>query len=144
MRSLRPAAHEDSPITEIPASFHDLLTALGVGVLTTIGGDGLPQTTALWYLFADGQVRLSLNKSRQKTKNLQCNPNVTFFLLDPANPYRTIEIRGKAALTPDDEYTFADRLGQHYGGANLRDNDRPGESRVVVAIAPVKVNTFGG
>ncbi len=131
-------------MAEIPASFHDLLTAPGVGVLTTIGADGLPQTTALWYLFEDGQVRLSLNRARQKTKNLERNPNVSFFLLDPANPYRTIEVRGTATITPDDDYTFADRIGQQYGGANVRDNDRPGESRVIVAIEPVKVNTFGG
>ena len=131
-------------MTEIPVSFHNLLSAPGVGILTTIGADGLPQTTALWYLFEDDQVRLSLNRSRQKTKNLQRNPSVSFFLLDPANPYRTIEIRGKATLTPDDDYTFAERLGLHYGVANLRDNDGPGESRVAVAIEPVRVNTFGG
>lgn len=131
-------------MAEIPASFHDLLTAPGVGVLTTIGPGGLPQTTALWYLFEDGQVRLSLNTARQKTKNLSHNPNVTFFLLDPANPYRTIEIRGTAIITPDGDYHFAERVGQHYGGADLRNNDGPGETRVVVAIEPAKVNTFGG
>ena len=34
---------------------------------------------------------------------------------------------------------FADRVGAKYGGANLREMDQPGESRVVVTIEPTKV-----
>jgi PPOX class probable F420-dependent enzyme len=130
-------------MSEIPSAVNDLLTAPGVGILTTLGPDGNPQTTALWFLFEEGKVRLSLNTTRQKTRNLRRNPNVSFFLMDPANPYRTLEVRGTATIEPDDDYVFADRLGAHYGGARLCDNDRPGESRVVVTIEPTKVNTFG-
>ena len=32
---------------------------------------------------------------------------------------------------------------REYGGADLSANDRPGESRVVVSLQPVKVNTWG-
>lgn len=129
-------------MAEIPASFHDLLTAPGVGILTTINPDGTPQTTALWYLFEDGRVKLSLNTARQKTKNLTRDPHVSFFLLDPANPYRTIEVRGTVALAPDDDYAFAGRIGAQYGGADVRDNDRPGETRVIVTLQPTRVVTF--
>ncbi|HEV2529858.1 MAG TPA: PPOX class F420-dependent oxidoreductase [Thermomicrobiales bacterium] len=120
-----------------------LIDAANVGILTTLGPDGAPQTTALWYLFEDGQVKISLNTSRQKARNLSRDPRVSFFLMDPANPYRTVEFRGTATVEPDDDYRFAERIGARYGGANLRDNDRPGETRVVVTIAPVKVLTFG-
>ncbi len=34
---------------------------------------------------------------------------------------------------------FADRVGAKYN-ANLRDQDQPGQSRVKVAIRPVRVN----
>jgi PPOX class probable F420-dependent enzyme len=130
-------------VTEIPAVAHDLLAAPGVGILTTIGPDGRPQTTALWYLFDEGKVTFSLNTARQKTRNLQRDPNVTFFLMDPANPYRTLEVRGTATVAPDDDYAFARRVGAHYGGADLSRNDRPGEARVVVTLEAEKVNTFG-
>jgi PPOX class probable F420-dependent enzyme len=128
----------------LPESFKDLLAAPGVAILTTQGQDGFPQTSALWFLLDDdGKIKVSLNSSRQKTINLLRDPHVSFFFVDPANPYHTLEIRGLAEAEPDPDYVFADKVGQHYGGANLRDNDRPGETRYVVTINPVKVHTFG-
>lgn len=89
----------------------------------------------------DGTVKLSLNRSRQKTKNLERNPHVSFFVLDHTNPYRTLEFRALAEVAPDPSYVFADRIGKKYG-ANLRQMDRPGESRVVVTLRPVNVNAI--
>jgi len=50
-----------------------------------------------------------------------------------------LEIRGDAEITPDDDYSFADRFGAKYQ-ANLRDHDRPGDRRVIVTIKPTRVN----
>lgn len=128
---------------DIPDSHKDLLTT-PVGVLTTNGTDGFPQVSALWYLYDDdGALRLSLNSTRQKVKNMQRRPEVTFFVLDPANPYRTLEIRARAEINEDPDGAFALKLGKKYGGVDVRDNDRPGERRVVVTLHPVKVNTWG-
>jgi PPOX class probable F420-dependent enzyme len=127
-------------VAALPASHRDLLRT-DVAVLATIGPDGYPQLTALWFLADDAaMVRLSLNTSRQTVRSLQQHPECTLFLLDPASPYRTLEIRARAEIQPDPEYAFADNLGQKYR-ANLRQNDRPGESRAVVTLHPVKVNT---
>lgn len=127
-----------------PESRKDLLNA-PVATLATIGKDGYPQVTALWFLYDedDDTLKISLNTSRQKTKNLQAHPECTLFILDPANPYRTLEVRARAEVTPDPDYAFADKVGAKYGGADMRQNDRPGESRVVVALRPVKINTWG-
>ncbi len=122
-----------------PESHKDLLRA-DVAILATIGRSGFPQVTALWFLFdEDGQVKLSLNTTRQKTKNLQAHPECTLFILDRANPQRTLEIRARAEISPDWDYIFAEKLGKKYG-ADLRKIDRPGESRVMVILRPVKVN----
>jgi len=127
----------------VPASHQDLLAA-NVAILTTIGKDGYPQVTALWFLAdEDGLVKLSLNTARQKTKNLLANPQCTFFVIDQVNLFHTLEIRARAEITPDPDYVFADKLGAKYGGANLRTMDRPGESRVIVTLQPVKINTNG-
>jgi PPOX class probable F420-dependent enzyme len=123
--------------TEIPESHRDLLD-LPVATLATIGSDGRPQLSEVWFLADDGNPRLSLNTTRQKLRNLQRRPASTLFLLDLANPYRYVEIRGDAEITPDDDYAFADRVGAKYG-ADLRQNDRPGERRVVVTIKPSRV-----
>jgi PPOX class probable F420-dependent enzyme len=127
-----------APMVDVPESHRDLLNAL-VATFATVGPDGRPQLSEVWFLAEDGELRLSLNTTRQKVKNLAVRPACTLFLLDVANPYRYLEVRGDAELTPDDGYAFADRVGAKYG-AELRQMDKPGESRVMVTVRPVKVN----
>jgi PPOX class probable F420-dependent enzyme len=122
---------------QIPDTHRDLLD-LPVATLATIGSDGRPQLSEVWFLAEDGEPKVSLNTTRAKVRNLQERPACTVFLLDLANPYRYLEIRGDAELTPDDDYAFADRVGAKYG-ADLRVNDRPGERRVVVTVRPSRV-----
>ena len=130
------------PETTIPASHRDLLRT-DVAMLTTLGADGYPQTTALWFLAEDdGTIKLSLNRARQKTRNLERRPEVTFFVLDRANPMRTLEVRARAEVAADPDYAFADRIGAKYGGVDLRKMDQPGQSRVVVTLHPVRVNAI--
>jgi len=129
-------------MTTFPESHQDLLQA-DVGTLTTKGHDGYPQVTALWFLFDEGVIKLSLNAARQKVKNLQADPKCTFFVLDTANPYRTLEVRAQAKIDADDDYAFAQKLGTKYGGVDFGEIDEPGETRVVVSLVPVKVNTYG-
>ncbi len=127
------------PAPSVPSTHVDLLDA-SVATLATVGPDGRPQVSAVWFLADEGVVKVSLNVARQKTKNLAANPAVTVFILDPANPARYLEIRGDATLDPDDDYAFASRLGAKYGGADLRAMDGPDGRRVVVTVDPVRIN----
>ncbi|HEY7626109.1 MAG TPA: PPOX class F420-dependent oxidoreductase, partial [Ilumatobacteraceae bacterium] len=106
----------------VPDSHRDLLDA-PVATLATIGADGRPQLSAVWFLADDDGVRISLNTARQKTKNLAKRSPATLFILDTANPARYLEIRGDATLEPDDDYAFADQVGAKYGGIDLRTID---------------------
>jgi len=124
--------------TTIPENFRDLLSA-DCATLATIGPDGRPQLTEVWFLHDDDGVAISLNTSRQKTKNLLERPECTLFILDPAGPYRYLEIRGDAEITSDDDYEFADIFGAKYK-ADLRVMDQPGQKRVVARIKPARVN----
>jgi PPOX class probable F420-dependent enzyme len=99
----------------------------------------MPQQTAVWFLHEDGQLKLSLNTSRLKTKNLMKRPQCSLLVLDPAVPQRYLEVRGTAEIEPDDDYAFARKVGAKYGGADLSDHDGPGEGRVIVTIQPANV-----
>lgn len=125
----------------IPESHRDLLNSR-VAIMATIGPDGRPQVSALWFLAQDGTVKMSLNTSRQKTKNLRRNPHVSVLLLDHANPGRYVELRGDAEIEPDSDYRFADLVGAKYG-VDLRSRDRPGEGRTIVTIHPLRVRVWG-
>jgi PPOX class probable F420-dependent enzyme len=124
----------------IPESHHDLLDGQ-FATLATVGPDGRPQLSEIWFLRDGDAVAISLNSARQKTKNLTADPRVTVFLLDLSAPYRYLEIRGDAEVTPDDDYSFADQVGAKYE-SDLRVHDQPGESRVKVTVRPVRVNAI--
>jgi PPOX class probable F420-dependent enzyme len=125
-------------VAEFPQSHADLLDAQ-FATLATIGRGGEPQLTEVWFLYEDGELKLSLNTSRLKTKNLKARPQCSLFVLDLENPYRYLDVRGTARIEPDDDYAFADRVGAKYGGSDLREHDGPGETRVVVTIEPSNV-----
>jgi PPOX class probable F420-dependent enzyme len=124
-------------MTDFPDSHKDLLNAQ-VATLATVARDGSPQLTEVWFLYDDGELKLSLNTTRRKTRNLVARPQCSLFLLDLSNPYRYMDVRGRARIERDDDYEFAHRLGAKYG-ADLRENDGPGETRVAVTIEPVSV-----
>lgn len=127
---------------KVPDSHRDLLEATGVAVLSTVGADGRPQSTAIWYLFDGDVVRTSLLTTRQKYRNMQRHPLATLFLLDPANPYRTLELRADVTVDDDPTLTFFDRIVRHYGhDPTTFPAERDG--RVIATFAPRRVVANG-
>lgn len=124
-------------MTQFPASHRDLLDAQ-VATLATIGSDGGPQLTEVWFLHDDGELKLSLNTSRVKTRNLFKRPQCSLLVLDLNNPYRYLVVRGHARIEPDDDYALAGKVDAKYG-SNVRDHDQPGDNRVAVTIEPDRV-----
>ena len=116
-----------------------------MGVLATLGRDGFPQVTAVWFLWdqREGVLRMSLNTARQKVKNLRKRPEASFLIMDPASPYKTLELRGRVEMEMDEAYQFAEQVGKKYGGVNFWAGDAPGDKRLKVTLRPVKVNTWG-
>jgi PPOX class probable F420-dependent enzyme len=124
-------------MTTFPDSHQDLLDGQFAS-LATLGGDGFPQLTEIWFLHDDDELKLSLNDARLKTRNLRKRPQCSLLLLDLENPYRYLEVRGTARIEPDDDYEFARKVGAKYD-ADLSEHDRPGEKRVVATVEPANV-----
>lgn len=130
-------------MTHIPDSHKDIIEKAQVVILGTVGPNDEPQVTALWFHFDGETLRLSINDTRQKLKNLQLEPQASAFFIDTENPYRTIELRGTVTIEPDPDYDFASKVGEKYGGVDMRQMDKPGEVRSVVTLNVEKVHTFG-
>jgi PPOX class probable F420-dependent enzyme len=126
----------------VPESHAELLRMPLVGVLTTIGADGLPQSTALWYLFDEGELKISVLTSRQKYRNLLANPKATLFIFDPSSTGKTLEIRGEIEVRPDPDKAQAARFAPTYGSA-ASTWDPPDTSRAVLVLHPARIVTFG-
>lgn len=124
-------------MTTFPDSHKDLLDA-PVAQLATVGRDGYPQLTSTWFVFDDGQIKLSLNGTRVKTRNIAADTKVGLLIPDPQNPYRYLAVRANAVISDDRDGALAGKVNAKYD-ANVEDNDKPGEERVAVTLEPVGV-----
>jgi PPOX class probable F420-dependent enzyme len=123
---------------DVPDTHRDLLDGQ-FATLATIDDDGYPQLTEVWFLHDDGELQISLNSSRRKTHNLEQRPECSVLLLDVQNPYRYLEVRGRARLEPDRDGAIASKVGSKYG-ADLQEYDQPGDTRFVLTVEPKKVH----
>jgi PPOX class probable F420-dependent enzyme len=128
--------------TTIPPTHRDLLEAPIPVALATIGPTGHPQVTAIWLILDGDTVVTSLTEARQKLKNLRARPQATLFVIDPANPYRTLEVRGDVTIEPDPELTTLVRVLDAYN-TDLASFGGPTEDRVVVTLRPTSVVAQG-
>jgi len=98
----------------IPASHLDLLTRPICGVLTTMGGDGQPQSSLVWVDVDGACARVNTTLERQKGRNLLANPKVSLLVVDPDNTARFIQVRGDAELVTDGALDHLDALTRSY------------------------------
>jgi PPOX class probable F420-dependent enzyme len=131
-----------TPVIDIPDSHAEFFAAPNTAILTTVGKDGLPQSTAVWYLVEDGVLKTSILMSRQKYKNLARHPKASLFVLDPTNPYRSVEVRAEVELTPDPGKTLLPRFAEHYS-VPVEALEASGDDRVIAVLKPVRVVVNG-
>jgi PPOX class probable F420-dependent enzyme len=78
----------------VPASHADLVEGPPVAALTTLMPDGSPQTTPVWCNFDGECVLVNTMRGFRKERNMRRDPRVTLLCYDPAEPLRSLEIRG--------------------------------------------------
>ncbi len=126
----------------IPLSHRDLLEAPIPIALATIGPTGHPQVTAVWAILDGDTVVTSLTGTRQKLRNLRARPQAAVFVVDPGNPYRTLEIRGDVTIAPDPELATLVKVLTAYG-TDLASFQGPLDDRTTVTLHPTHVVVQG-
>jgi PPOX class probable F420-dependent enzyme len=109
--------------------------------LATIMPDGTPQVTPVWFDYHGGRVRVNTAKGRVKARNLKPGAAVALSIMDPDNPYRYLQIRGRVAnATESGADAHIDSLAKKYLGKDQYPFRQPGEVRVMYEIEPVSVS----
>ena len=79
-----------------------------------------------------------------KDKTLRRNPVVALSILDPDNPYRYLQVRGRVTdVTESGADAHIDSLAKKYPGQDRYGFRQPGEVRVMVKIVPERVQGMG-
>ncbi|WP_375399206.1 PPOX class F420-dependent oxidoreductase [uncultured Amnibacterium sp.] len=119
----------------------DLLRRPNPAVVATIRTDGAPVSAAVWYLWEEPVVLLTMGASSPRRRQLERDPRLTLTVLDDSSWYRQVTLHGEAQEVGDDpDLTVIDRLSQHYVGKPYDDRAHP------YAFARIRVtewNSFG-
>jgi len=128
----------------IPEKFLDLFQKKAFASLATLMPDGRPQVTAVWCDFDGSHVIVNSAKGRRKDLNMRAEPRVSLAIVDPDNPYRYLEVRGRVVgVTETGADAHIDKMAKKYLGAERYPNRQPGEVRVLYKIKPEHVSTMG-
>jgi PPOX class probable F420-dependent enzyme len=131
-------------MASIPEGYKDILQKKAFANLATVNTDGTPQVTPVWVDFDGTHVRFNTAKGRLKDKNLRRNPVVALSILDPDNPYRYMQVRGRVTdITESGADAHIDSLAKKYLGQDKYPYRKPGEVRVIYKIAPERVQVMG-
>jgi PPOX class probable F420-dependent enzyme len=127
----------------IPESHLDLFTKKAFAHLVTLMPSGQPQVTPVWVDYDGRHVLINTAEGRQKDKNLQRDPRVAFSMLDPDNPYKYLEVRGRVAeRSHNGADQHIDAMAQKYLGKDKYPFRQPGEVRVIYKVAPERTSSM--
>ncbi|HLX37993.1 MAG TPA: PPOX class F420-dependent oxidoreductase [Candidatus Binataceae bacterium] len=130
---------------DIPSKFTDLFAdqTKAFASVATVLKDGSPQVTPVWFDTAGDYIRINTASGRVKSRTLLPGRKVALAIMDPANPYRYIQVRGTVTkVTKDGADAHIDKLAQKYMGRDYPFR-QPGEDRIIIEIAPESVQTMG-
>ena len=115
-----------------------LIKEQSLGILATVKKDGSPQLTPIYYAYEDGQILISITKTRAKYHNIKRNPQVTMCIVKPeGRPYVTVS--GRAEIEERDIVDGTAKVFERFSDRPLPDNFEAGlreQQRVLVKITP--------
>jgi PPOX class probable F420-dependent enzyme len=121
----------------IPSQFLDLFQKKAFGSLATLMPDGSPQVTPIWVDYDGKHVILNSARGRRKDKNMKVGASVAVAIMDPDNPYRYLEVRGRVLeVTEHGADAHIDGMAKKYLGQDKYPFRQPGEVRVIYKIEP--------
>jgi PPOX class probable F420-dependent enzyme len=122
---------------KIPEAYLDLFQKKAFGSLATLMPDGAPQVTPVWVDFDGEYVIFNSARGRHMDLNIRRVPRVAIALIDPDNPYRYLEVRGRVVdVSQEGADESIDRLAKKYLGVDKYPYAQPGEVRVLYKIRP--------
>ena len=128
----------------IPEKYADLFNKKAFANLATLNADGSPQVTPVWIDYDGKYVIVNTAEGRVKDRNLKRDGRVALAIMDPENPYRYLEVRGKVAeITKNGADAHIDKMAKKYLGMDKYPNRKPGEVRVIFKIQPERAHTMG-
>lgn len=141
-------------LEELDPIYRQLLDEAVTAVVAVTGSKGRANLTPVWFDYEGNTVLLNLATHRKKVDWLRANPQATFLLMNPKNPYHWLSIKATVSreISEDDPTegprvtAQLDRIWVKYTGNEppygLRDPSK-NERRVLFEMKVDSIATFG-
>jgi PPOX class probable F420-dependent enzyme len=128
----------------IPEQYLDLFARPAFADLATLMADGSPQVSPVWIDYDGTYVLINSAKGRVKDRNMRRDGRVALSILDPDNPYRRLQIRGRVVdITEEGADALIDKLAFKYLDVAKYPYRNADEVRVIYKIEPTHVSGMG-
>jgi PPOX class probable F420-dependent enzyme len=123
----------------LPDDARAVVDAANYAVVATLTPSGAPQTSVVWIGRDGDDLLFSTIRGRFKTRNMERDPRISITVIDGADPYRYLEVRGEVTLTDEGGRELMDAFSRKYRGQDTYVGDRPDAVRVVCRLRPRSV-----
>jgi PPOX class probable F420-dependent enzyme len=140
-------------LADLDPVYRQLIEEPVTAVIAVMGAAGRPNLTPVWFDYEGDIILLNLATHRRKVDWLKANPQATFLLMNPQNPYHWLSIKGTVTreISEDDQAegprvtAQLNKIFKKYTGGEvyaLRDPSLD-ERRVLFEMSVDSVATFG-
>ncbi|MGQ7297133.1 TIGR03618 family F420-dependent PPOX class oxidoreductase [Quadrisphaera sp. KR29] len=130
--------------TPLPQPLLDLLRHPSPCFVATLMPDGSPQLTQTWVSTDGEHVIINVVDGMQKARNVARDPRVAVNVVDPDDPFRFFQVRGRVVrATTEGGRESIDELSMKYLGRPYPQFDGGG-TRLVLTIAADSVSSPQG
>ncbi|WP_113705413.1 PPOX class F420-dependent oxidoreductase [Nonomuraea lactucae] len=124
-------------MAELSEGVRELFDGPNYATVTSLNPDGSPHNTVVWVRTDGDDVIFSTVAGRRKPRNFERDPRTSLLVIDPANPYRYAEVRGRVTVEDDPAGDLIQELSHKYRGKPWEDH--PGNRRLIVRVTPERV-----
>lgn len=115
-------------------------------IVATIGGNGAPQQSPVWYIYRDGKLYISTSDTTAKTRNLRRDPSVSVCVDAGRGDSRYVVIRGSVTFiangTPE-QRDLRWQIIRHYyddeDAARAYHDANEDETQIILVVHPEKI-----
>jgi PPOX class probable F420-dependent enzyme len=123
---------------QLPSEVKALLNRANFLHLATLMADGSPRSVPVWASVEGEHILICTGESSLKARNTARDDRVALSVVDMANPYEEVQIRGRVVeRRPDRDFKYMDAISHKYTGKPFP--FRNPEGRIVLVIEADKL-----
>ncbi len=129
------------------ATLVERLQADGIAWITTVSPDGQPQSSPVWFLWADGDFLVYAQPHSLKVRNIRSNPKVSLHLNSDESGGQIATFEGSARISEDqqpghEDTAYLDKYREGIASIGMTPEQMGAEYATAIRVTPTRVRVY--